>query len=457
MSSSSPSLYEKMASLFSKETFRDFLKTRASLDFDDPTTFPTLEKGAKKSSILFLFIVMAGVIVYYISTEKNMLGSKLYYYLILFMVPVILGIFVGKDLFMSQQQSETTTYEPFLKVAFYLLIAFAVFHVMENVAASSSTLAFMNYFINIVLVLMVITGLAIVYFIFSNYIKQQTGALGLFARILFYLPCLFADFVNYIKRELSITPSVVYVLLALEIVFVLLYVYLPRWVKQFEELNSYVLLKDPVDLNVETPIAGSHMFLASKLEEMSERPTFFDSIDKFIKRWRGGDKLTENQLYRRAPTYRDNNYSISFWAYVNAGSMSDAAYVREATILNYANGRPKISYVNNGTHKGNKYVIYLSNSPSAEPYEVVLDDGHQKWNYFAIVYHDKSADLFVNGKLIRTMVFNGTNLPRAGEEKDTIVVGSENGLKGAIRNVSYFPYPITAREIATAYNIKGFM
>jgi hypothetical protein len=223
-------------------------------------------------------------------------------------------------------------------------------------------------------------------------------------------------------------------------------------------MNSNVLLNDPVDLNIETTVAGSNHFLATRLEEVDEsgRESAMDKILRTLNKWTNKDALKENELYAYAPTYRDNNYSISFWAYVNAGTMSDTSYVRESNILNYANGKPSISYVNNGTHKGNKYVVYLSNSPNAEPYEIVLEDGNQKWNYFAITYHDHNADLFVNGKLLRTQEFNSSNIPIAGDERDTIVVGSNRGLKGAICNVSYYPYAITPREIATSYNTLRF-
>jgi len=435
---------------------KDFLKTRASIDFENPTTLPTILKNAKKFTIMFLFFLISGAIIYYISTDENALSTKLYYYLIITLVPIVIFIVLTKDLFLQNDTtSSASSYTTLLKSAGYLLLLFAVLYLMNIVINAPNLLVFMNYFINIMLILIVLTGLAIIYFIFSNYIKQQTGAVGLFSRILFYLPCLFADFVNYIKKELSITPSVAYILFIMEIVFVLLYIYLPLWVNKLAKINSNVLLNEPVDLNIEKTIAGSKYFLATdKLEELDETGDI--SFLQKIKKWTNPDKLTENELYKHTSTYRDNNYSISFWVYVNAGTMSDGAYVRESNILNYANGKPKISYVNNGTHKGHKYVIYLSNSPTAEPYEIILKDGNQKWNYFAIVYHDNSADVFVNGKLLRTQTFNSTNLPLRGDESDTIVVGSDNGLKGAICNVSYYPYIIKEREIANTYNVLRF-
>lgn len=439
-----------------KSFMKDFLKTRASVDIDNPETMDVLKKNTMKSSIMFLFILVSAVIAYNIATDRDAVENKLYYHLILILVPILVGIILVKDMFFLKDS--TMTYEPVLKAGILLLVIFIVFQVGGSVASSSGGLAFMNFFINLVFILIIITGLAIAYFLFSNYIKQQTGAVGLFARILFYLPCLFADFVNYLKKELSITPSVVFILFFLELVFIILYAYLPMWVNKLSKINSHVLLKDPVDLNVETAVAGSKVFLAPPLEDVdaSGKETSLAKFLRTLKRWTNQDQLTENELYKYEPRYRDNNYSISFWSYVNAGTMSDHAYVRESNILNYANGKPKISYVNDGTHKGHKYIIYLSNSPNAKPYEVVLPEGDQKWNYFAIIYHDHSADVFVNGKLVRTQEFNGNNVPLAGDEQDTIVVGSPQGLKGAICNISYYPYAISPREIAMTYNVLRF-
>lgn len=431
--------------------FKQFLKTHASIDLDDPNTSLTMDKNVKKTSIMFMFIILSGAAIYYISTDKDTLTSKLYYSILLVIVPLVIGVAVIR-IFYPDEKSPEESYEPFLRTSIYILAFVGLVYFGNIIMSSASSFVFMNYMINVLLVLTVLGGLAITYFLFSNYIKQQTGAVGLFARILFYLPCLFADFVNYIKKELSITSSIVYVLLILEILFVVLYMYLPIWINKLSKLNSNLLMNNPVDLDKETTIAGSKHFLIDKkldIDDTSKQSPLYNSGD------------ADNSLFMKN-TYRDNNYSISFWSYVNAGTMSDSPYVRESNILKYSNsndttrGKPKIAYMNNGTHKGNKYVVYLSNHPNAEPYDIVLNDGHQKWNHFAIVYHDYSADLFVNGKLLRSEKFNDMNRPKAGDDNDVIVIGQENGLKGAICNVSYYPYALVPREIATTYNLLRF-
>lgn len=451
-----PMVYTTMTSFVdwiknSGDWVKDALKSRASIDFDDPNTIPVLQKSLQKSITMFLFLFLSAAVIYYVSTEKNALQTRFYYYFILIMAPIVVGMLIGWELLFP---GEKVSYEPFFKGAVYFLMFLGVVYLLQE-ARAPTTLAFMNYTIYILLFLIILTGLAITYFVFSNYLRQQTGGVGLFARILFYLPCLFADFVQYLKRQLDLTPNVVYLLLLLEVVFVLLYIYLPRWIDKWAKMQSNVLLNGPVDLDAAKTVAGANTFRVTRLEEMDEHGREWWG-DKIVRLFRGKAKIDEAQLYKSIPTYRDNNYSISFWAYVNAGSMSDAAYVRESNILNYAGGKPSIAYVNNGTYKGNKYIVYLSNSPNAAPFEIVLDDGHQKWNYFAITYHDHSADFFINGKLVRTATFNAEHMPLAGDENDTIVVGSDGGLKGAICNVSYFPYSLTTREIANAYNLLRF-
>jgi hypothetical protein len=439
-----------------KNSVKESLNSRASMDLNDANTISVFQKNLKKSSIMFIFIFISSILIYYISTDKNALDTKIFYYLFISLIPIIFGLFIVNDVLMPSDKS--SSYEPFLKGALYLFIVGAIIGVLSFLASSANTLIMMNYIVYILIFLIILTGLAIGYFIFSNYLKQQTGTMGLIVRILFYLPCLFSDFINYLRKELSITSNVVFILLILQIVFIGLYAYLPKWINKLAKMNSNILLYDPVDLNIERTIAGSKHFLVKNLEEMDEsgRESIGDKINKLWYRLTNRDKLKESEIINVEPTYRDNNYSISFWAYVNPGGPSDNAYMSESNILNYANGKPRITYVSNGQYKGSKYNVYFSNVAGSLPIAIELNDGYQKWNNFVITYHDQSADIFINGKLVRTEVFDKNNIPLAGDESDTITVGQSNGLKGAICNVRYYHYALSPREISTSFNILRF-
>ena len=437
------------------KSLNESLKQRASIDMNDPTTIPIFMKNFKKTMTMFLVIFVSSMMLYYNSTNKNAMESKLYYYLFMVMVVIAIGYFIGKEFFLPSSEA---SYEAFLKGSLYLLVGFILIQILMYLSSSATGLVALNLIAYILIFGIIIVGLALTYILFSNYLKQQPGYFGIFIRTLFYLPCLFADFVNYLKTEWNMTPHIVVILLILEIILIGIYFVLPKLMNKMSKMNSNVLLYDPVELNNERTIAGSNYFLVNKLEELDEsgKESLENKLKKWFNRVLNKDTLPESKLYKENPTYRDTNYSISFWTYVNTGSTSDQAYIGESNILNYANGKPRITYTSNGQHKGTKYNIYYTNAPSVPPFEIELSHGNQKWNNFVITYHDNSVNIFINGKLIRTAVFNKNNLPLPGNESDTIVVGQDNGLRGAICNVSYYPYALSTREISTSYNILRF-
>ena len=113
------------------------------------------------------------------------------------------------------------------------------------------------------------------------------------------------------------------------------------------------------------------------------------------------------------------------------------------------NGHPQIMY--NGAK--NKCVVIYDNkydnnipSPPAE-----LKIPLQKWVHFAMVYDSRHIDMFVNGKLEKTV-------PRLWNvrisDTDTITVGQENGLQGKICNVMHYGRPLMKKEIVSLYELN---
>lgn len=195
-----------------------------------------------------------------------------------------------------------------------------------------------------------------------------------------------------------------------------------------------LLLARPVFLNTENNIAGSNTFLLTSAPRTA--------LDRDF-------------------TYINSNYAISFWAFINQGSQSQSGYSKsniDGNIFNYAGGKPRMVYKNydvenkDDTKHRNKFVVYFSNNnPEASKYEMSLPI--QKWNYFVFNYYDNKADLYVNGELEYTIVFDKNNTPLNGRDIDVITVGESNGLAGAICNVNYYKQPITESYITTEYNL----
>jgi hypothetical protein len=279
----------------------------------------------------------------------------------------------------------------------------------------------------ILIPLIVLVGFAIFYKMIMEYINSLTGVSGFVSELIFFIPCLLIEFVEYIKYQFNITPNSVYILFVIEILLILLYIYLPKIVSNAITANSSVLLNNPTFLSKEMLISTSKIGLLENKNSL--------------------DQITNTQNYR-------TNYSISFWTMINTHSNSNISYVNKNNIFKYGhidsvnnrNYKPYVSYVIDKT--GDNYIFQFSNTDDSI-YKISLPT--QKWHNFVFNYNNSRVDLFINGKLERTYEFSD-NLP-VYSSADEIIVGNENGLDGAICNVQYFNVPLTNTDIANLYNL----
>jgi hypothetical protein len=68
-------------------------------------------------------------------------------------------------------------------------------------------------------------------------------------------------------------------------------------------------------------------------------------------------------------------------------------------------------------------------------------------------YTSNGVDLFINGKIERTLTYDNNNLLPQYHLTDVIKIGGNKGLNGAISNVKYYKKPLTQFEIANNYNL----
>jgi len=159
----------------------------------------------------------------------------------------------------------------------------------------------------------------------------------------------------------------------------------------------------------------------------------------------------KTQLNKPPKVFRNNNYGLSMWIYVNENVTTND----EIEIMNFCGGKPRITYLNNGNHVNSYYIYFTDNVKHGSPAEdnrYILYLNNQKWNYFAFSYYSNSVDLFINGKLERTFTFTN-NTPLTIRQSDVISVGKNNGLNGAICNLLYYTDPLTKFQVANTYNL----
>jgi hypothetical protein len=75
----------------------------------------------------------------------------------------------------------------------------------------------------------------------------------------------------------------------------------------------------------------------------------------------------------------------------------------------------------------------------------------QAWTNIAVSIHDKSIDIYVNGKLIQSNIFPFVSAPVT----DSMTLTPSPGFIGWTANLEYYPYNLTPSQINNIYN-KGY-
>jgi len=225
------------------------------------------------------------------------------------------------------------------------------------------------------------------------------------------------------------TPATYYALLAIIIVLYAVYFFIaPQVQTNLSKQGGTLLVNSPVYTNTENSIG------------------LYDNLNG----------TSEENPY-------NYKYAISFWVFIDAMSPSVSNSLNKYTsLLNYGN-KPNVLY----NAAENKLRITLQNdgepaigsaSRLKNPQELDASGNIiicelpnvllQKWNNIVINYSNGTLDIFYNGQLVKS-----ANEAVPAMSKDTLTIGSNNGVNGGICNVTYFNTSITMSQIYYLYNL----
>ena len=382
--------------------------------------FSSMKDCMKNNMFLLIGAAAICIIMFLAARDTKGLTKNFNSYTVLMLIPIILGFVILSPLFKSNSPHLLMFGGGILA----LIFAVAVYYTNN---LSPDTAAFGSRAAGWLGLAIVIVGLAMVVKLFASDLKQMTGWYGFFANLLFYIPCLLNDFIDYLFLQFKTTPNTVLLLFIVEILLILFYIYYPQLMNKITTKNQAIIQKTPLFLNNRMVIANSDKMLMAipKYDTTS-------SIDK--------------------PRYNPN-YTMDMWIHLNIQPSSTASYANETTIFDYGNGKPRISYKNTSdnsrSENADNYLIYVSNNGDDKP--ITISVPNQKWNYFAFSFFDSKVDVYINGTLERSVEY-GENMP-SYNSTDVIAVGSDKGLDGAICNINYYGIPLSASQIATKYNV----
>jgi hypothetical protein len=391
---------------------------------------PGFKTCAIMYGLIFFFTLLTAISIYNVSTDTNILNSDKYIYTFVSFIPLVL--LIAASFFIFNKDIKIFNLIIGLSIVGIVFIFFYYFN--KIISFGKKYGIFFNIILQIIIFSIILTGLAIVFTLFEKKLRSLTGLSGVIVNLIFLIPCLFTDFLKYLKEQLNITPSITFILLIIEFILIILYLFIPYLFNaKIMQGTGKPLLKESLFLNTKTDIAKT-----SDLDPIKPKE-FGGSVDISEQ----STDMFENKNIRR-------NYTFSMWIYLN----EQPSFSNEKTIFNYGSSCPRISYTNNNNNNNNntndsimERINILVNTDTVYNFEIP----RQKWNYIVFNYDNGSVDIFINGTLERTVFFYG-NPPRYNDV-DLVSVGDESGVNGAICNIEYYSVPLTQLQITTKYNL----
>ena len=327
-----------------------------------------------------------------------------------------------------------------------LVFAYTLFH---YVRISDIALSYFQYFISFLTILIFIVFLTILSLFWYEYLlhKYQGTPTEFVIRFLFFFPCLLRDFLQYLSKDLKNTPYLAFVLVLVEILLILMYVYIPRAIKN-TSFKDFVLVRD------------KPFFLRNEYYLNTEITTFREKVADNV--------FPISFIFPKPAVIPSNIYSYSMWILIKETN-DNVRGINETTdgaIFSYGDStkqeyRPRIAYHAHDTTDKDKQDPFTDKIriEVTKTYSYDLNLAKQKWYNIIVTYWDNRVEIHLNGKLAISISGKDAGL------KDTKISNKYNVFLGEpfqkgrfppdiiICNVHLYNTPLHDIDIASVYNI----
>lgn len=436
---------------------------------------------------LINFLVYGAIITYFgfllsfINNNEDYLEDRYHItYIIIIIVPLLLCAYL-----MMLNQNDKRIYQLFILITIIIVcllffpMLYSIFNwVLDKVGdinkylvgkisnvVVSKELNFMLYnALTFLSILILLIPLAIIYNLL--FVSSNNDIIN----FIFFIPCLFSDFVKYLIDDYKNTSTVVFVLLVIEALLIALYILLPQ-------LSSYLypaskdkeILKKPKLLNSRVILTDDKMFRNDSDEYVAVRTSMVKEKKKFSfskmfnnfvdKQIMGIDNDNDGSVEKSQISNLPylENFSVSLWLTLNTPSGSkdeenEIFCVGDIVNPDRIGGYPRILYLGNGDLK----FIFIDTDDSTsinEDTQFSTIVPFQTWNYIVVNYNNNKADLFINSVLVYSSLLT-KSLPSRKKQILGASMGFENNtnIHGALCNIKLFNTPLDKNEISRTYN-----
>lgn len=456
--------------------------------------------------ILFCYVILFGSI-YYLSYSKHSALVKLPFYILCILLITYVSYVVAE--YWSEDKNKSNTKQLFeifqrffIIYGEYILVIIVVFILF---------LVFYNIFMGILVFslsksLWVALGFIILFLTILKKFVYKTGEDGpwttLIKDLIFYIPCLITDSIEFIKKDYANTPSTTFILFIIIIIYSIIFFLLPL----INTDGGILLISQPQNLNVVSRISTNELLVLNNLPPTYEydknkfvysdvsfvipvinklypRDKLTEKLEPFIGiiqddtnynyNWgnketdtRIGEDIDIGKMYRDATqkaldqsntlysmyqavmslfnTFTQSspytyNYGLSFWLYINTFHFKQNA-LQTQEIISFGK---KFTLIYDNIE--NVLIILLEKEEVYRSKEIL----YQRWNHVVINSNDTKLDLFVNNNLVGTYK---CRVASTVDLDDSLIIGSNTNINfGKICNFRYYSNILDLSKIKSIY------
>lgn len=366
--------------------------------------------------------------------------------------PIILFFCMGGIYLFFSTKSTMDLFEFSKQILTYLSI-FLIWIILFYVARAVLLYSMRRSFFLVFLFYMVVT--AIIYKMgASPGAADVNDLLQLTRYLIFYIPCLFADTIEYFVEDAKKTNQTTYILGFLLLLLIVYFFYPIRHTDGRLLIDGKTKLnKSVLSLNLEEvqPLEGFRS-LSDKDLERDTLPALELSPDlewlkdlylslkyDFFMIPKDTDQVTGKPLY----TYQ---YGMSFWLYLESEVLAET---RDKALIMSFGSRPSLFYDYNRKQLVIEVTDYVGSEFKQTRVYYSSNILFQKWNHMVMNYVNGQFDLFINNELVATQ----SNISPYINATDLLQVGSvENSDLGGISQFRYYDTPLSQDKIKKIYS-----